>query len=187
MIKNFQLLLKNALVVLTFHSTSIAQESYGKTLNLGVGVGGNYGYYRYVGNSLPIINVNYEFDAAKNFTLAPFVNVHSYSRARRWENRDYYYRETGFSIGLKGTYYFDSWVNARPKWDFYFAGSAGFMAVLSRWDAGYTGDKDYYRGHRPLFLDFHLGAQYQASNRLGIFLDLSTGVSTLGIAIRGKK
>lgn len=35
-----------------------AQERYGNTLNLGVGVGGYYGYYRYVGNSLPVLNIN---------------------------------------------------------------------------------------------------------------------------------
>ena len=185
--KIYRIILKAALVVLTFQSSYHAQEKHGGTLNLGVGVGGNYGYYRYVGNSLPIVNINYEFDVAKNFTLAPFVNIHSYRKARKWDNRDYYYRETGFSIGVKGIYYFDTWVNANPKWDFYFGGSVGFMAIISRWDAGYNGDKDYYRNHRPLFLDFHVGAEYKVSNKLGIFLDLSTGVSTLGIAIHGNR
>jgi len=166
-----------------FHSPASSQERYGKTLNLGVGFGGHYGYYRYVGNSLPILNINYEFDAGRNFTLAPFVNIHSYSRTRKWDGSNYYYRETGFSIGMKGTYYFDELVNARPKWDFYVAGSVGFMAIVSRWDAGYDGDKDYYRRHRPLFLDFHLGAEYHVNNRLGIFFEFSTGVSSLGIAI----
>jgi hypothetical protein len=161
----------------------VAQERYGNTLNLGVGVGGYYGYYRYIGNSLPIFNINYEFDVSRDFTLAPFANIHSYSRYRNWEDKKYNYRETGFSVGVKATYYFDALVNARPKWDFYVAGSVGFVAIISRWDAGYDGDKDYYRNQRPLFLDFHLGTEYHVNNRLGLFFELSTGVSTLGIAI----
>jgi hypothetical protein len=34
-----------------------------------------------------------------------------------------------------------------------------------------------------LFLDLHLGAEYHLNNRVGLFLDLSTGVSTIGLAI----
>lgn len=185
--KRFYLVVFAGMFTSLIQTQVAAQERYGNTLNLGVGVGGYYGYYRYVGNSLPVLNINYEFDAGRNFTLAPFVNIHSYSRSRKWESKNYYYRETGFSIGAKGTYYFDALVNARPKWDFYVAASVGFMAVISRWDAGYDGDKDYYRRHRPLFLDFHLGAEYHVNNRLGIFFEFSTGVSSIGIAIHNTK
>ena len=40
-------------------------EKYGKTLNLGIGVG----YYGYVGHSMPVVHADFEFDVAKNFTL----------------------------------------------------------------------------------------------------------------------
>ena len=62
-----------ALLIL-FGFNSMAQEKHGSTLNLGVGIGGNYGYYKLAGKSFPVLHLDYEFDVAKNFTLAPFVN-----------------------------------------------------------------------------------------------------------------
>ena len=167
-------------------ATSVGK--YGNTLNLGVGIGGYSGYYGYLGHSLPIFNLNYEFDAAKNFTLAPFVSFYSYSREYYWGSNNhpykyYGYYETVIPIGLKGTFYFDDWVKAGSKWDFYFAGSLGFAIVNSRWDGDYYGDRDYYRHGNPLFLDVHLGTEYHFNSHIGAFLDLSSGVSTIGLAI----
>ncbi len=150
-------------------------SGYGHTLNLGLGVGGYYGYYHYAGRSLPVFNINYEFDVARNFTLAPSVTVFSY------RNDHKYYRETIIPVGVKGTYYLDQAFNAGSDWDFYIAGSLGFAIVRTNWDAGYHGES-YYHGVSPLFLDLHLGTEYHLSNRVGLFLDLSTGVSTLGLA-----
>jgi len=152
-------------------------DSHGNALNLGLGIGGYSGYYGYEGHSLPVFNINYEFGVANNFTLAPFVSFVSY------RNDNYYYRETIIPIGLKGTYYLDDAVGAGSDWDFYLAGSLGFSIVNSRWDDGYR--HDYYDGYHevsPLFLDLHVGAEYHLSNKVGLFLDLSTGVSTIGLA-----
>ncbi|MFY9152765.1 MAG: hypothetical protein WAO52_12155 [Prolixibacteraceae bacterium] len=151
-------------------------ENHGGALNLGLGIGGYAGYYGYVGHSLPVFSINYEFDVAKNFTLAPFVSFYSY------RNDKYYYNETVIPIGAKGTYYFDQILNANSNWDFYLAGSLGFAVVNSRWDSGYTRG-DYYHEVNPLFLDLHIGTEYHLSNKVGLFLDLSTGVSTIGLAI----
>jgi len=154
-------------------------ESHGHTLNLGVGVGGYGGYYGYYGRSLPVFSINYEFDVANNFTLAPFatfVTYHDY-----WDG--YGYRETIIPLGVKGTYYFDDILGASSAWDFYLAGSLGFSIVKTRWDDGYVGNNDY-RTADPLFLDLHIGAEYHLSNKVGLFLDLSTGVSTLGLSFR---
>jgi hypothetical protein len=186
-----RLITLTTLMLILFQINSYGQEKYGKTLNLGIGIGGYYGYYRYVGNSVPVLHIDYEFDVANNFTLAPFLNIHTFSRSYYWGNknypyRDYYYRETAFAMGVKGAYYFDDILNAGSKWDFYLAGSLGFVAIHSRWDADYYGDKHYYRRPNPLFLDLHIGAEYHVSSRLGLFLDLSSGVSTFGIAIHGK-
>ena len=153
--------------------------NYGGTLNLGLGIGGYSGYYRYVGRSLPIFHLNYEFDVAKNFTLAPFISFSNYRN--RYDK--YYYHETIIPIGLKGTYYFDQALKANSDWDFYLAGSLGFSIIKSSWDNGYNGDVDYYNNGNPLFLDLHIGAEYHLSNKVGMFLDLSTGVSTIGLAI----
>ncbi|HZL10297.1 MAG TPA: hypothetical protein VFC65_09895 [Prolixibacteraceae bacterium] len=171
-------------IFMTIGTNLSAQErhyygDYGNTLNLGLGIGGYSGYYGYVGHSLPVFNVNYEFDVANNFTLAPFISLSTY----RSKYNNYYYHETIIPIGVKGSYYFDDILNANSNWDFYLAGSLGFSIVNSRWDDGYGGDKNYYNDGNPLFLDLHLGTEYHLNNKVGLFLDLSTGVSTVGIAI----
>ncbi|MEI6061775.1 MAG: hypothetical protein WCR72_13805 [Bacteroidota bacterium] len=150
-------------------------ERHGNTLNLGLGVGGYAGYYGYVGHSLPVFNINYEFDVARNFTLAPFATLYSY--------RADYYRETVIPVGVKGSWYLDQILRADSDWDFYLAGSLGFAIVSTYWDNSYTGDRTYYSRSNPLFLDLHAGAEYHLSSRAGLFLDLSTGVSTIGLAI----
>lgn len=153
---------------------SNSYEKYGKTLNLGLGIGGYSGYYGYLGRTLPVFHINYEFDVANNFTIAPFITFFTYSGE--------YYHESVIPIGAKGTYYFDQILNANSDWDFYLAGSLGFALINTTWDNDYHGDKHYNKAN-SLFLDLHLGTEYHISNGLGIFLDLSTGVSTIGIAI----
>lgn len=152
-------------------------ENHGGALNLGLGIGGYSGYYGYVGHTLPVFSLNYEFSVANNFTLAPFVSFYTY------RNNKYYYNETVIPLGVKGSYYFDQILNANSNWDFYLAGSLGFSLVNSRWDNGYYRDDNYYHEVNPLFLDLHIGAEYHLSNKVGLFLDLSTGVSTVGLAI----
>ena len=150
-------------------------EKYGNTLNLGLGVGGYSGYYEYVGHSLPVFSINYEFPVANNFTLAPFATFVTYHDDSNG------YRETVIPVGGKGTYYFDQILGAGSDWDFYLAGSLGFSIVKSTWDNGYYRDVNYHSVD-PLFLDLHVGAEYHLSKKVGLFLDLSTGVSTVGIA-----
>lgn len=162
-----------------------AYEKYGKTLNLGAGIG----YYGYVGSTLPVGTLNFEFDVARHFTLAPFVGIYSYRRSYYWGNpnkegsyRYYSYRETAVPIGVKGTYYFDKLFHANAKWDFYASGSVGFVLRSVQWENGYYGDQYAYRSASPLYLDAHIGAEYHMTQKAGIFLDLSTGVSTFGFA-----
>ena len=165
--------------VLTFNTSAQKAHStgnFGNTLNLGLGIGGYSGYYGNGVGSLPVFNINYEFDVAKDFTLAPFVTFYSY------RNDKYYYRETVIPVGVKGSYYFDRILNANSKWDFYLAGSLGFSIVKTTWDNGYYRNSDYNTVN-PLYLDLHVGAEYHLSNKVGLFLDLSTGVSTIGLAI----
>jgi hypothetical protein len=176
----FLLLLGICSINVTAQNTSA--ESFGKTINLGVGVGGYSGYYGYIGHTLPVLHVDYELGIANNFTLAPFVSFYSYRIRHSWDNKYYYYRETVIPIGMKGTYYFDQLLEANADWDFYLAGSLGFAIISTSWDNDYYGDKDYYHRGNPLFLDLHIGAEYHLNNRLGLFLDLSTGVSTIGLA-----
>lgn len=160
------------IILLTTGAT--AQEQYGRTLNIGVGIGGYSGYYGYVGRSLPVFHLNYEFDVANSFTLAPFVTFYSYKNNT--------YRETVIPIGVKGTFYFDQLLKANQNWDFYLAGSLGFAIVKSTWDDNYNGNKDNYDKAPSMFFDVHAGVEYHLSKSIGLFLDLSGGVSTVGLA-----
>jgi hypothetical protein len=159
---------------------SHAQSGYGKTLNVGVGVG----YYGYLDHSLPVLHFNYELDAAKNFTLAPFISLYSYRHGYNRKYGSYYYRETVVPIGVKGTYYFDRLLQADAKWDFYLAGSLGVALRNVHWHDDYDDDyyHHYYRRGHPLYLDLHIGTEYHINKNIGLFLDLSTGVSTFGLS-----
>lgn len=159
-------------------------EKFGNTLNFGVGVG----YYGYVGSTTPVLHADYEFNVAKNFTLAPFVTVFSYKRYYYWGSkdypyRDYYYRQTVIPIGVKGTYYFDEFLNAGSKWDFYLAASLGFAIRKTTWETGYYGETTVRNSTSGLYLDGHLGTEYHLNNKLGLFLDLSSGISTFGLSV----
>ena len=176
------------LCIIALQFKGYSQEKYGGTLNLGIGIGGYSGYYGYIGHTLPVLHADYELSVARSFTLAPFINFYSYSNEYYWGDRYnpyryYTFRETVIPIGVKGTYYFDDLLHASPKWDFYLAGSLGFAIVNDTWDNGYGGDRNYYQSPGSLFLDLHIGTEYHCNNKFGIFLDLSTGVSTIGIAI----
>ncbi|HCS19985.1 MAG TPA: hypothetical protein DIW47_05385 [Bacteroidetes bacterium] len=184
--KKFMLLLVLIASFTCFSSSAqtLAGEKFGKTLNLGVGVG----YYQnYYGSHMPVLHANLELDVAKNFTLAPFISFYKYQRDYYWGNhnypyRNYYYRETVIPIGVKGSYYFDQFLNAGSKWDFYMAGSIGFAYRSVTWEDGYDGER-YATRRSPLYLDLHVGTEYHLNSKLGLFLDLSSGVSTLGLAV----
>lgn len=165
--------------------SSFGQKNYGSTLNLGAGVGGYYGYYNYVGRSFPFIHADYEIDVAKNFTLAPLINLYSYSNTYKWgtPKKSYTYHESAIQIGGKAMYYLDELLKADPDWDFYLAGSLGFTFVKQVWDEGYGGSTNIYSRSSPLYLDFHAGAEYHINKKVGLFLDLSTSVNTFGVAI----
>lgn len=159
------------------------QEKYGKTLNLGLGIG----YYGYA-YAAPALSFNYEFDVFENFTVAPFLGISSYRGYYYWGDynapyKSYRYRETVIPIGAKGSYYFDSLLEADEKWDFYAALSLGVVFRTYSWESGYYGDKTFRNYRSPIFANLHIGAEYHVSQKAGLFLDLSTGYSTVGLAL----
>ncbi len=162
----------------------VHHEEYGNTLNLGVGLG----YYGYVGHTTPVIHADYEIAVSRYFTLAPFLAYYSYTDYNNWGDpqnpyRDYQYRETVIPMGVKASYYFDNLVGAAPSWDFYLAGSLGFALISTTWPDGYGGSTILKSGPSPLFLALHIGTEYHMTKKAGLFLDLSTGVSTFGLAV----
>ena len=179
------------LILSFFCINTYAQEKYGTTVNLGLGIGGYSGYYRNIGYYLPVVHLDVEFDVARNFTLAPYINFASATYRYHLSNpsRDYIYKVNIIPVGVKASYYLDELLQAGPKWDFYVAGSLGIVLVNSSWNDYYYYNSRYYSGYyythsdpQP-YLDLHLGTEYHINNRVGIFLDLSNGLSTAGIAI----
>ncbi len=184
-----KLILATFLFSAMFAGSATAQESndgenFGNTLNIGVGIG----YYGYIGQTLPVLHANYEFNVARNFTLAPFITMYSYKKYYNWGNpndgyKDYYYRTTVIPVGVKGSYYFDQFLGAGSRWDFYLAGSLGFAIRKTVWENGYNGDYVASNSTSGLYLDAHIGTEFHASEKIGLFLDLSTGLSTFGLAV----
>lgn len=160
-------------------SSSSSGESFGNTLNLGLGLG----YYA----NTPVLHANYEINVAKNFTLAPFITYYSYRRDYYWGNpkypyKNYHYRHTVIPIGVKGSYYFDELLNAGDKWDFYLGASLGFAIRSTTWESGYYGETNS-QGTSGLYLDGHIGTELHLSPKAGLFLDLSSDISTFGLAL----
>jgi hypothetical protein len=161
-------------------------EQHGRVLNIGVGAG----YYGYVGRSGPAVMASYEIGVAKNFTLAPFIGFSSYTNTYYWGDdhrnypyRYYSYRETIIPVGVKGAYYFDDLLKAGAKWDFYAAASLGFEFHSITWDNGYYGDRTAVRQGSSLYLAGHIGTRFHINQKVGLFLDLSTAISTFGLSI----
>src|ERR1700740_2268334 len=164
-------------------------EKYGNTLNLGAGIG----CYTDIGILTPAAMLNYEFDIFRDFTLAPFVGVSSFQDSYYWGNpnfpntdpsyRYYNYQETVIPVGIKGTYYFDEWLRVNPKWDLYLATSVGFVFKTVVWENGYYGNTGAYQAVNPLYVAMHIGGEYHLGRKAGLFLDLSTAISTFGVAI----
>ncbi len=128
---------------------------------------------------------------AKNFTLAPFVTYYSYQNNIYWgDNNDpkypfryYSYQQTVIPIGIKVFYYFDELIGAGSNWDFYLAGSLGFAIRSTKWEDGYNGKTNVGPNTNPAYFDIHIGTEYHLNDRLGLLLDLSSGVSTFGLGI----
>ncbi len=172
-----------ALFLLNPSGYSQTSDNYGQTLNVGLGIG----YYGLGGHSGPALNINYEFDLHRNFTLVPFIGFYSYSDYVYWGDpnypfRNYAYRETFIPAGVKLAYYFDKVLHAPPGWNFYAALSGGFVFRFVYWAGDYYGDKSMPYSPGPLYLNLHAGARYGLTSQWGVFLDLSTGVSSIGMS-----
>jgi hypothetical protein len=156
----------------------VFSQGFGKTFNLGIGLG----YYNYVGHSVPVLHADYEFSVSENFTLAPFISIYSYRTGYKYNNDRYYYHETAIPIGLKGSFYLDELLQAGSPWDFYIGGSLGLRIIHTYWDNNYQGDQDIFEHGSSLYLNAHFGTEYHFNSKIGAFLDLSSGMSTIGLS-----
>ena len=163
---------------------SVYHEQFGNTLNLGIGMG----YFSYIGYAVTAFHADYELSVSRNFTLAPFIDMYTVSDQVYWGDphnsfRYYHYREMAFPIGVKGTYYLDRFLNLNRNWDLYLGASLGVTFRTFSWQDGDNAQSSINEGSGPLFLELHAGGEYHATRRLGIFVDLSTRISTIGLSI----
>lgn len=160
-----------------------AQEQHGNTLNIAPGF--SYGFF----NAGFGMTANYEIDVAENITVAPFIGFYTARYNYGWYNPGhgyygtYYYRLNSIPFGAKAAYYFDDLLEADDKWDFYGALSLGLVFTSFYTNDPYPGY--IYPNYHSLFpyLALHAGARYHVSDKIGVFLDLSTSNSTAGISI----
>ena len=158
-----------------------ATEEYGNTLNLGLGAG-YYGYLQ--SHSAPIVFANYEFDISRGFTLAPFIGFSTSNGSNVYRNGYYSnYHETVVPVGVKGTYYFDELLDLNKKWDLYAALSLGLVYDAVSWNEDFNGGSSSSSTSGHFDAELHIGGEYHFNRRLGLFADLSTGVSSIGLAI----
>jgi len=160
------------------------REKYGNTINLGLGLG----YYGYVGYTTPALHFDFEIDIARNLTIAPSISIFRHNQTYYWGNKNYPYKYYGYTetvipVGAKVSYYFDELLKANPRWDFYLAGTAGFKIRTRTWDNDYYGETNVQTQTTNVFVDLHIGSEFHMNDKLGLFLDLSTGMSTFGLAI----
>jgi hypothetical protein len=164
---------------------SAPREMFGPQINLGAGLG----YYGPAAAPAPAVMANVELDLVRNITLAPFIGFYSYADDYYWGSANhpygyYRYRETVVPVGVKGAYYFDQLFHASERWDFYAAASIGFAFRSRTWDNGYYGDRDVVAGPSPLYGSAHIGSRLHITKGFGIYLDLSTGMSTFGLSFK---
>jgi len=162
----------------------ITIEHFGKTLNVGSGIE----YASYVGYSVPIACLNYEIEIEKKITVAPFVYVYSYQSSVNLLNSDllgenYNYTETVIPIGFTVSYYLDELIKAKSHWDFYIAGSLGYINRQTKWTNPYYGNQKHEPGTGAMYLNIHIGTELHITKRIGFQLDVSAGKASIGIAL----
>jgi|TARA_R110000737_G_scaffold21837_2_gene40378 hypothetical protein len=171
-----KLILLLSLVFLT--TELVAQEKYGKTLNFG----GGLSYSRYAPLPIPALNLNYEFDIAPNTTLGPYLSIlHHNDYGYNYLGKKYKYSNTIVPVGVKSYYYFDGLFNWDKRFDVYAGLAVGFNIAFGRWENGYNGPV-YNPTYNPFYAQLHAGGEYHFKDNLGVYVDLSTGLSTVGLA-----
>lgn len=180
-IKSYLVILSTVLIA-SANAQNEPAEKFGKVLNLGLNLPN--------GKYLLMPTINYEFDIARNVTLAPVVE--GYAVRDNVFGSD---NESGaaFVFAAKGCYYFDQLFHAGPKWDFYAGVSAGFAYESITDKEDNTTEKSIKRVNPKA----HVGAQLNIKSNMGLFLDVSrrvphpslrdsfdAGQVTAGLAIR---
>lgn len=123
-------------------------------VNIGLGMG----YY----GSIPVM-ADFEFGIIPEITVGPTVG---FGVGHGW-----------FSIGAKGRYYFDHLINADSKFDLYGGASLNLAVVKGN-------DEGRYGGGVGLMPDVHIGGRYHFAKNLSGLLELSSGVSSIGVSFR---
>ena len=74
-------------------------------------------------------------------------------------------------------------LHAGELWDFYTAGSLGTNVRKTTWEKRYNGKNNIEPGTGPVYIDLHIGSELHISKVIGLTLDVSIAISTIGLAI----
>lgn len=176
------------------------ETRYTKRLNVGFG----YNYYA----GIPFI-VNYELsnrtlgmqeDPLEQYqlglTFAPQFGFYRYtdwypSPLRSFSN--YNYSVNNLFFGVKTHFYFDRVLKMPEALDLYFAMAPQIMIRRVTWDYD-AGIPDIYkpnnrwlanrRGVNAFVLPIHIGAEYKLSKKFGVWGDIGTMMSTVGLSVK---
>lgn len=157
-----------AFIVLPSVTKAQAFEPDSKVINVGIGVGGNYGVWS-GGSSIPQINISYEQGVWETggpgvITLGGFVGHKTY----KYKAADWKWSWT--TIGLRSAYHYNGINN--EKVDLYGGLMLGYFIYSAD---GYTG------GSGGMGLDGFLGARYFFAPNVGAFLELGGGMYNFSI------
>jgi len=156
--------MKKILIAIIF--LAVCQISYtqhysnNKTLlNLGVGLSG-WGVPVYGG---------LDFSVSKDVTVGGEVSFRSYDE--NWNGYNYHHSITGLVGNVN--YHFGRWLDVPSSFDFYTGLNLGFYI--------WSNPNDYTGNHSSgLGLGAQLGGRYYFSNKVGINLELGSGIINLG-------
>jgi hypothetical protein len=174
---------------------------YAKRLNVGFG----YNYY----SGIPFV-INYELSNKllhiaedpleayqMGLTFAPqagfFRYTHWYPSPLPATYPDYNYTVNNLFFGVKVHAYFDRVLDLPKNVDLYFAIAPQFMIRRVSWDfsssiPGIPPPNNRWlsnrRGRNSFVLPIHIGAEYKLNRNIGVWGDIGTMMSTVGISFR---
>lgn len=158
-------------------------EKFGSTINAGVGLA----YFNFIGEAVPVGHINYEIDVEDNITIAPFITYFGHHEYAFPDQANplfrHYYRESVIPVGVTGYYYFDDMLGVNDNWDFYAGLSLGAQIMRKVWQDGYVGSSNVALNETKFYIDGHIGAEYHLGREIGFTLDISRGISMVGLAV----
>ena len=148
-------------VLLFLVCVSNAQSNYKSNTLLNLGVG-------FSGWGVPVYG-GLDFKMNRDITLGGEISYSSYDE--NWDGNTYHHSITGIAMNLN--YYFNNILSIPKDFDFYTGLNLGFYI--------WSNPENYPGNHSSgLGLGAQIGGRYYFNNKIGLNLELVTGIANLG-------